>query len=96
MVTQAKTIPALKARTQLGQIMKRSFKNKERFIVEKSGIPMVAIINAGEYEEFVRMMERRDELFKVFDKNYNPDNISDAEVERDIQEAIKAVRKAKK
>jgi len=35
-----KTISAVEARVHFGAIMKRSFKNGQRFIVEKSGIPM--------------------------------------------------------
>jgi hypothetical protein len=33
----------VEARVHLGEIMKRSFKKGERFIVEKGGIPMVAV-----------------------------------------------------
>jgi prevent-host-death family protein len=89
-----KTIPALEARTHLGEIMKRSFKKGERFIVEKSGIPMVVIINAREYEEYARIMQEREERFKIVDKIRDnvPDISSDA-IEEDVQEAIKAVRK---
>ncbi|MBU4457914.1 MAG: type II toxin-antitoxin system Phd/YefM family antitoxin, partial [Candidatus Omnitrophica bacterium] len=61
----AKVIPAVEARVHLGEIMKRSFKKGERFIVEKSGIPMIAILNA---EEYTRIIQEREEQFKIFDK----------------------------
>ena len=38
------TIPAVKARTHFGEIMKKSYKKGSRFVVEKSGIPMVVIL----------------------------------------------------
>ena len=92
-----KTIPALEARTHLGEIMKRSFKNGERFLVEKSGIPMIAIINAREYEEYVRIMEERQQRFKVVDviQGKIPDTSSE-EIEKDIHEAIQTVRKRRR
>ena len=88
-----KTIPALKARTHLGEIMQRSYKKGERFIVEKAGIPMVVILNAREYEEFARMMEEREERFKILDrmKDKIPLKASD-EIESDVNEALDAVR----
>ena len=90
-MTNTKTIPAVEARIHLGEIMKRAFKNGERFIVEKSGLPMVAIVNANEY---FRMVEGREERFRVVEriKARLPDR-SPEQVERDVQEAIRVVRK---
>jgi prevent-host-death family protein len=86
----AKVIPAVEARVHLGEIMKRSFKKGERFIVEKAGIPMVAILSAVEY---VRFIQEREEQFKVFDKIRSkvPD-IPAEEVEKDVCKAIRAIR----
>jgi len=86
-----KTIPALEARVHLGEIMKQSFKNGVRFIVEKSGIPMIAILSANEYQRF---FQEREERFKILDsiKSGLPD-ISSEEIEKDISATIKAVRK---
>ncbi len=91
------TIPALKARTHFGEIMKRSFKNGEHFVVEKSGIPMIAIINAKEYEEYTRIMGSREEHFKIIDTiRKKAPNIPSHEIENDINEAITNVRKSKR
>lgn len=89
-----KTVPAVEARVHFGEIIKKSFKKGDRFIVEKSGIPMVVILNANEYAQYARMMEEREERFKVLDrvKNKIP-NIPPREAEKDINEAIEAVRK---
>lgn len=89
-MTKAKTIPAVTARVHLGDIMKRAFRNREHFIVEKSGLPMVAILNADEYFELV---QEREERFAVLDriKARLPD-VSPEEVERDVQAAIRVIR----
>jgi prevent-host-death family protein len=42
-------VPALTARTQLGQILKRVRENKERFVVDKRGEPQAVIMNVEEY-----------------------------------------------
>src|ERR1700719_943684 len=42
-------VPALTARTQLGQILKRVRQNKERFVVDKRGEPQAVIMSVEEY-----------------------------------------------
>jgi prevent-host-death family protein len=44
-----KIVPALTARTQLGQILKRVRQNKERFVVDKRGEPQAVIMSVEEY-----------------------------------------------
>ena len=86
-----KTIAAVKARVHFGEIIKRSFTKGDRFIVEKSGIPIVVILSASEY---TRLIEEREERFKILDriKSSLPEvNIEGAE--EDVQKAVQAVRK---
>jgi len=45
----ARIIPALTARTQFGQILRRAGQNKERFVVERRGEPGVVIMSVDEY-----------------------------------------------
>ena len=90
MVT-AKVIPAVEARVHLGEIMKRSFKKGDRFIVEKAGIPMIAILSADEYTRFI---QEREEQFKIFDKiRSKAPNLPVEEIEKDVRGAMQAVRK---
>ncbi|MBL7081301.1 MAG: type II toxin-antitoxin system Phd/YefM family antitoxin [Candidatus Omnitrophica bacterium] len=86
-----KTIPAVEARIHFGEIMKRAFKKGERFIVEKSGIPMIAILSANEYMQFI---QEREEQFQIIDriKARLPD-IPAEEVENDVRHAVQAIRK---
>ena len=85
------TIPAVKARTHFGEIMKKSFKKGARFVVEKSGIPMVVILNAQDYN---RMVQVQNERFAVLDeiKSKIPQN-ADRIIAQDVSKAIAAVRR---
>ena len=85
------TIPAVKARTHFGEIMKKSYKNGSRFVVEKSGIPMVVILNAQDY---ARMVDAGEERFKILDriKSRLPD-LSENVVSEDVAKAVTAIRK---
>jgi len=44
-----RVVPALTARTQLGQILKRVRQNKERFVVDRRGEPQAVIMSVEEY-----------------------------------------------
>ena len=67
-------IPALTARTQFGQILRRAGQNKERFVVEKRGEPGVVIMSLEEYlRNFVKPGLVIDEIHEyVRKKNLKP------------------------
>jgi len=44
-----KVLPALIARTQFGQLMKRAKENNDRFLVSKKGEPQVVILGIEDY-----------------------------------------------
>jgi len=44
-----KIVPALTARTQLGQILRRVRQNNERFVVDKRGEPQAVIMSVEDY-----------------------------------------------
>ncbi len=90
------TIPALEARNHLGEIIKRSVVNGDCFIVEKSGIPMVAIINVQDYEEFKQLMAERENDFEMIERlrSKMPD-MAEEEIHKLVNESVAAVRKKK-
>ena len=55
------TIAITKARVNLGSIVKRVHLKKERFILEKDGYPVAALIDIDEYEDY---MDSQDEGLK--------------------------------
>jgi prevent-host-death family protein len=44
-----KIVPALTARTQFGQILKRVKQNRERFVVDRRGEPQAVIMGVEDY-----------------------------------------------
>ena len=87
---KTKTIPALEVRTQLGRIMKDVHGGRVRVLVEKSGVPMVGIISA---EEFQRVVTEREARFAVVDRiRRRVTSVPDAEIQRDVRVALKTRR----
>jgi len=50
-------IPITKARVNLGQVAKRVRLNKEYFILEKDGIPIIGIMGAEELEDYLELRD---------------------------------------
>ena len=52
-----KRIPITKARINLGEVIKRVHLNKENFVLEKGGIPVAAILDIDEFEDWLEMKD---------------------------------------
>jgi hypothetical protein len=50
-------LPITKARVNLGEVAKRVRLNKEYFILEKDGIPIVGIMGAEELEDYLELRD---------------------------------------
>jgi prevent-host-death family protein len=59
------TIRASQAREQFSQILNRVFRRESRVLVEKSGIPVAAIVSAADLEQLTQLEQRRAERFKL-------------------------------
>jgi hypothetical protein len=59
-------LPITKARVNLGQVAKRAHVNKEYFILEKDGIPVIGILDADELEDYLELQNPaiRDQITK--------------------------------
>lgn len=86
-----KTINALKARRNLGQLLEEVFYNKDQFVIERAGKAMAVVISPSEYETFKRQREQDMGVFDQIRKKNKEASVK--ELEDDIQEAIEAVRK---
>jgi restriction endonuclease len=54
-------IPLTKARINLGQVVRRAHVNREYFILEKDGIPVVGIMHVDDLEDY---LDQKDEGLK--------------------------------
>ena len=63
-------LPITKARINLGQVVRRVKLNKEYFILEKDGIPVIGIMDADELEDY---LELRDPAIRRQIKRSNAD-----------------------
>ena len=52
-------IPLTKARINLGQVVRRAHVNREYFILEKDGIPVVGIMHVDDLEDY---LDQQDEI----------------------------------
>lgn len=51
------TIPITKARINLGALVIRVHLNKEYFILEKDGIPIAALMDIDEFEDYLELQD---------------------------------------
>ena len=91
------TMKASQARQEFSQLLNKVFRRETRVIVEKSGIPVAAIISTEDLERLTRLEAERQARFKVIDEIHarNRDQRVD-EVERDVAEEIAAMRAEQK
>jgi prevent-host-death family protein len=89
-----KTVSALEARTRFGQILNDVQGGQSRIVVEKSGVPMVGIISAREFQQLIVEREVR---FAVVDRiRRRRPSVSDREVQSDVRAALKHVRRRRR
>lgn len=110
------TISATEAKNRFGDVIRRAYRSQEHLVVERGGIPVVAIVPISDYEQFLtqvgsdeiesveaqistasaqnqagnRLMEFLDELHAKM-----PD-VPEEQAQKDIEEAITAVRAEKR
>jgi len=57
--TMVQRLPITQARINLGALVKRVHLNKEYFILEKDGIPVAAIMDVDEFEDYLELQDPR-------------------------------------
>ncbi len=88
----AKELTALKVRGNLGEILEKVYYTGEEYIIKRGKKPMAVLISPAEFESYKK---QRVTDMKVFDKIRAKARVYSAkEIEADVEEAIKAVRKS--
>jgi prevent-host-death family protein len=89
-----KTIKASAARQQFSQLLNEVFREKSRVVVEKSGIPVAAIISASDFTRLARLEAERNKDFAILDEMRDAfKDVPAEEIEREVAKALSEVRK---
>jgi prevent-host-death family protein len=88
-----KTMKASEARQQFSQLLNEVFRGEARVIVEKSGIPVAAIVSAEDFKQISRIEEERRRDFAILDimREAFKDVPAD-EIEREVSRALREIR----
>jgi prevent-host-death family protein len=87
------TISASTARQEWSKILNKVFREETRIVVEKSGIPVAAIISAEDLKRLDRLEKERSDRFRVLDEVKAAfRDIPEAEIENETDQALTRVR----
>lgn len=87
------TVKASVARAQWSQIINMVARRQARVIVEKSGIPVAAIVSAQDLERLNRLDEQRTNDTAVLEASWKAfDGESPETIEREVARAVAEVR----
>ncbi|MBI2861445.1 MAG: type II toxin-antitoxin system Phd/YefM family antitoxin [Chloroflexi bacterium] len=88
------TIKASEARQNFSQLLNRVFLRETRVIVEKSGIPVAAIISTQDLERLNRLEAEQEQDFRALDATREAfKDVPAEEIERQVARALAAVRR---
>lgn len=84
---------ASEVRKEWSQLLNKVFKGQTRVVVEKSGIPVAAVISAEDLERLTKIEKQRAERFKVLDEIGEAfKDVPQEKLLSEITRAIKQVR----
>lgn len=78
-------------------LLNQVFRDQTRVIVEKSGIPVAAVISAEELERFIKLEEQRERNFSVLDEiSEKFKDIPAEEIEQQVSKVLTEIRAKKR
>ena len=84
-------------RQQWSQLLNKVFRGQTRVVVEKSGIPVAAVISSEDLKRFTQMEEQRAERFKALDNMRDAfKDVPQEELECEINKALVQIRAEKR
>jgi len=88
-----KTISALKARQNLGQVMNEVVLKGDDYVIERAGKPLVAIISMEKYQS---LRQEMGEFFESLSKmRANLKREDERKMDQMVREAVRSYRKSK-
>jgi prevent-host-death family protein len=93
-IAMTKTIKASEARQQFSKVLNEVCRGESRAVVEKSGIPVAAIISAKDLQLLARLEAERNNDFAILDEMRDAfKDVPAEEIEREVAKALREVRK---
>lgn len=87
------TITASEARQHFASLLNRIFREQTRVVVEKSGIPVAALVSTHDLERLIRLDREQAERFTFLDAMRLPfRDVPADEIEREVDSALAEVR----
>lgn len=81
------------ARSQLSELVGKAFRGESRVIIEKSGIPVAALVSAADLERLTLLEERQQADFAILDRMREAfADVAPADLEREVTRALAQVR----
>ena len=88
-----KTLKASEARQQFSELLNQVFKGQTRVLVEKSGIPVAAIVSATDLNKLQQLESQQSERFKLLERlRAGFANLSEEQIQRAVTEIIEKQR----
>jgi prevent-host-death family protein len=88
-----KTMKASEARQQFSHLLNEVFRRETRVIVEKSGIPVAAIISAEDLNKIKQLEAQQAERFKLLERmRAGFSDLSEEQIQRDVAEVMEKQR----
>jgi len=85
-----KKVNALKARQNLGQVLEEVYYKGDRYVIERAGKPMAAVVPLKVLEDYEESKERLFGLIKKAQKRSK--GVKPEVIEREVAEAVRSVR----
>ena len=77
----------------LSSLVNQVYRKETRVLVEKSGIPVAAIISANDLARFAQLEREREERFAVIDRMRDAfQDVPSEEIEREAERSVAAAR----
>ncbi|CAN5677608.1 hypothetical protein BH23CHL4_BH23CHL4_26900 [soil metagenome] len=90
---QTETLKISVVRGQLNTLVNRVYRNETRVLVEKSGIPVAAMISIDDLNKLLRIERQRAEDFAIIDDmRVAFKDVPQEEIEREAEQAVAEVR----
>jgi len=85
-----KRVNALKARQNLGQVLEEVYYKGDRFVIERAGKPMAAVVPLKVLEDYEENKERLFTLIQQAQRRSK--KVKPEAIEREVAEAVRSVR----